>query len=162
MKCAIVIAGCLGLAVIALLLLVPTLAIGFEGGFRRQQVSSETSPDGRLELIVTKRVAFPANEWVDPSVVVNAELREVTTRRVIASQQRILVEDSDFKTPVIQWGSDEVRVSAFDQRKGQTVTLKHRPNHELQRMPGSGFISAERFTFTGPAWLARVVGQQLR
>ena len=28
------------------------------------------------------------------------------------------------------------------------------PNHSLQPTPGSGFSSASRFTFTGPAWLS--------
>src|SRR5688572_448164 len=111
MKRAVIIIGCLALAAIALLFLIPTVMIGFEGGFRSRQMSSERSPDGKLEVIVTKRVAFPANEWIDPSVVVRAELRDVLTRRVIASERKTLVEDSDFGAPGIQWTFGEVRVS---------------------------------------------------
>src|SRR5262245_55418665 len=111
MKRAIVIVGCLALAAIALLFVIPTLVVGFEGGFQWRDVTSEASPDGRFELIVTKRMAFPANEWVDPSVVVRAELRDAATPRVLASERRLLAEDSDFNTPAIQWRSNEVHVS---------------------------------------------------
>ena len=127
MKRAIVIFTCLSVVSITLLFVIPTAVIGFEDGFRSHHVSSVRSLDGTLELIVTKRVAFPANEWVDPSIVVRAELRDVATRRVIASERKTLVEDSDFSPPVIQWNSGEVRVAKFDQRKDQSLALKYQP-----------------------------------
>ena len=144
--------GCLAFVTIALLFVIPTLVVVFHGGFRWQSVTS-AAPDGASELIVTKRIAFPANEWVDPSVIVRAELRDKVTRRVLASEQKRLVEDSDFNTPVIQWSSDEVRVISFDRRKDQSMTLKHQLGKSRQPTLGSGFSSALRFASFGPAWL---------
>jgi len=123
MKRPLVIIGCCVLAAISLVLLIPTLVVGFEGGFRWRGVCSEVSPDGQFQVIVIKRMAFPANEWVDPSVVVRVDFREAATHRVVASGQALLVEDSDFDAPAVQWVSGQARVTGFDRRKHQSLTL---------------------------------------
>lgn len=108
-------------------LCLPTVIIGFEGGFRWRQMRSEVSPDGQFEMIVAKRVAFPANEWIDPEVVVRAELRKVSSRHVLASERIVLLEDSDWSAPGVQWFSDRALVSGCDKRMHQTLTLRPRP-----------------------------------
>lgn len=104
MKRVLVTVGCLALAAIALLFLIPTFIAAFEGGFRWREVRSETSPDGRFQVIVRKRIVFPANEWIDPSVVIHAELRDVGAHRVLTSDRKILEEDSDFSTLAVRVG----------------------------------------------------------
>jgi hypothetical protein len=126
MKPVFVIVGCVILAAAALLFVVPTVVIGLEGGFRWRYVSSEISPDGQLQVIVTKRMAFPASDWVDPAIVVRAELRDAAKRRVLASGMVRLTEDSDFTRPAIDWAADGARVRGFDQRMDQAVTLRRR------------------------------------
>jgi hypothetical protein len=127
MRQALFILACLALLGVTLLLLLPTLMIGFEGGFKPREMTCELSADGRLQVVVTKRVAFPANEWVDPSVVVVAELREVSSQRLLASERRKLFEDSDFLWPQIEWRLDEVCIKGFDRRDSQVVILRNGP-----------------------------------
>ena len=116
--------GWLALALTTLFFFVPTFIVALGKGFHWRNVSTEFSPDGRLQLFISKRIAFPANEWIDPSVIIRAELCDVTNSRVIMSEQVVLVEDSDFSTPLIKWNSNEVRVIEFDRRNHQTVTLR--------------------------------------
>lgn len=123
MKNALLLIGCLLFVGFALLLLAPTFFIGFEGGFKPQQVSFEPSPDGRFQLVVTKKAAFPANEFVDPSVVILAELRTTTNDNLLDSRRVVLIEDSDFSKPQVQWQTREVRISDFDRRQKQVITL---------------------------------------
>ena len=112
------------LGLVALFLLLPTLIIALEGGFRSKAVLSVPSPDGRTRLIVTKTVAFPANEWVDPSILVRAQLQDTASRRVLASRSAKLFEDSDYSTPAIQWNSNQVLITRFNRTKDQTIILE--------------------------------------
>jgi hypothetical protein len=119
----IAIAGVL-LGLLALLLLLPTVIVALEGGFRAKSVLSIPSPDGRTRLVVTKSVSFPANEWVDPSIRVRAQLQDTASRRALISRSAELFEDSDFSTPTVHWNSNEVRITGFDRTKNQTLKLE--------------------------------------
>jgi len=124
----LIVIACLVFAGMVLLILAPTVIVGLEGGFKAQQVSFELSPTGDFELIITKRTAFPANEFVDPSIVIRAQLRDAASHHVTDTAEIRLAEDSDFTSAAIEWGTNEVRVSKFDRRKSQALTLKHQPN----------------------------------
>ena len=116
--------GWLALALTTLFFFIPTFIVALGNGFHWRSVSTEFSPDGHLQLFISKRIAFPANEWIDPSVIISAELCRVNNGRVITSERVSLVEDSDFSIPVVEWKSNEVRVIRFDRRNNQTITLK--------------------------------------
>ena len=110
-----------------LFVVVPTGIIASEGGFRARQVFVERSSDGQLEVSVAKRVSFPAYDWVDPSVIIVFQLREVSTGKVLDSVRSSLVEDSDFTTPVVHWHSVGADVTAFDSRLKQSASLRAAP-----------------------------------
>ncbi len=95
-----------------------------DGGFTPQQVYSLPSPDSSSQIVVTKRVAFPADEYVEPSMVVTMELRETLTGRVIGRKRVTIEEDSDLKKPVIHWTTDVIHVTGFDSRTERTFTFE--------------------------------------
>lgn len=94
-----------------------------EGGFTPKQVYAFTAPDGGSTLVVTKRVAFPASELVDPAIVVTIELRETHTNRVIGREQLTLVEDSDLQEPSVEWTQEVVRLKKIDSRYESNITV---------------------------------------
>ena len=94
-----------------------------EGGFTPKQVYSFAAPDGHSILAVTKRIAFPANEFVDPSIVVTVEIREARTNRVIARERLTLEEDSDLREPTVEWTPDVVRLRGIDSRYARIITI---------------------------------------
>jgi hypothetical protein len=100
-----------------------SVLVAIEGGFLSKQVYSIPSPDGRAILIVTKRVIFPANDFVDPSTVVTVQLRDTATGRVLDSTKLELVEDSDLREPHIEWTPNAAHVSGVDQRHERSFTL---------------------------------------
>ena len=126
MRLAFIAVGCLALMSIALLAIFPTVSIAFEGGFSAREVLSERSPDGSLRVVVTKRVAFPVYDWVDPSVVVRAELSEQSTDKIVASARIVLTEDSDFSPAAVEWYPGEAWVTGFDRRRSQALILRYR------------------------------------
>jgi len=144
MKPLLLIVGGLLLTAVGLLLALPSIVYASEGKFRWCEQASELSPDGRFRVVVSKRVAFPAFDFIDPSIVVRGELRDNESRQVLASDQVVLMEDSDFSTPEIRWVSGESRVTRFDRRRKQTMTLKARTNHSFQAAPGTALLSALR------------------
>ena len=124
MKRVFIALGWLVLVGIALVVLAPTVLIAFEGGFESREVLSERSSDGSLRIVVTKRVAFPVYDWVDPSVVIRAELSDPGTDEIVASAHVDLMEDSDFAPAAVQWRSSEVWITRFDRRRNQILILQ--------------------------------------
>src|SRR6478752_7000997 len=84
------------LMAVTLVLVLPTALIAYEGGFKYREVLSETSADSSLRVVVAKRVAFPAYDWISPSLVIRAELSDPATQETVASSRAILMEDGDF------------------------------------------------------------------
>ena len=112
--------GALGILLLAL----PSIIIGFEGGFREREVLNRTEPGLNLRITVRKRMAFPANERVDPSVKLRIELRELSTGKILDQARVKLFEDSQYKTPSIQWSSNSVLVSNFNTKDQRQITLR--------------------------------------
>lgn len=120
---------------ITLFVLIPTVLIAREGGFKYREVLSERSTDGSLRVVVTKRVAFPAYDVIDPSVVIRAELDDLRTHQVLASSRAVLMEDSDFSPPAVRWYSGEVRLTGFDGMSNQMMRLRDMRRPESSRAP---------------------------
>ena len=94
-----------------------------EGGFTPRQVYFILAPDSRSAIVVTKRIAFPASEFVDPSIIVTVELRESGSNRVLGRQRLILDEDSDLREPSLEWTSQAVRIREIDSRHERILTF---------------------------------------
>jgi hypothetical protein len=109
------------LPVVAFIFL-PTILVGLSGGFSPSLVLSKTSPDERANLIVTKRVIIPANEMVDPSVLVEVQLQD-TSGRVLDSASLELLEDSDLQEPHVEWTPEAAHVTGIDRRNERVLTL---------------------------------------
>lgn len=124
MKRVLIAVGCLALAVIMFVVLFPTVLTASEGGFEPQEVLSARSSDGRLHVIVTKRVAFPTFDFIDPSVVIEAQLSDLATDEIVASARVVLFEDSDYSPANVQWQSGEVRITGFDRSTNQVMVLR--------------------------------------
>ncbi|WP_009959298.1 hypothetical protein [Verrucomicrobium spinosum] len=114
----------LGLALLVGLISLPSIIVGFSGGFSSSPVYSQRSPDDRSKLVVTKRVIFPANEMVDPSILVKVQLQDHADGRVLDSTSQELLEDSDLKEPDVEWTPGKVLISGIDRRKELTLTLR--------------------------------------
>ncbi len=102
----------------AVICMLPSVIVGCEGGFFSKQVYSAHSPDGRSRLIINKRAAFPANEFIDPAIVVTMEVRDGHTGRLLDSTQVELIEDSNLRDPVVEWTKAAVRISDIDIDEG--------------------------------------------
>ena len=85
----------------------------FDGSFRYRKVYQYTSPNTDHTLIISKRVAFPATEMVDPAIIVKLELSGHTP----ACRKIRLEEDSDLIIPPsIIWNSSGVVITNLSTR----------------------------------------------
>lgn len=119
--------GALGSLLILGILAIPSIIIGFEGGFREKEVLNRGVSALNLQLVITKRVSFPANEWIDPSIKLRMELRELSTGQILDHAQIKLYEDSEYQDPLLSWSSQSVLISQFDKTSKQEVSLRRMP-----------------------------------
>ena len=103
---------------------VPSILLGFQGGFRRKESFSYRSPEGSNRLIISRRFAFPANELFDPATMLFFEVRDASTGRLIDTAQLELEEESDLREPDVAWKPGSVRVTGMDERQARSVELK--------------------------------------
>lgn len=114
----------LSVALLVGFIYLPTIIVGLSGGFSPSLVYSYLSPDERGNLIVTKRVIFPANEMADPSILVKVQLQDYASGRVLDSTSLELLEDSDLQEPQLDWMPGEVRISGLDRRNERALALR--------------------------------------
>ena len=74
----------------------------------------EYSPDGRLRVVLTKRVILPPNEPLDPAVRVEVRVTRAADDVVLSAQSFDLEEDSDVGVPKAIWGAQHVSVTGMD------------------------------------------------
>ena len=106
--------------------LMPTFIVWTFGGFTSREMLRSTSPDGRYRIAVAKRAVFPANEFLDPSIVVDITLSEADGGRTLDYISVGLWEDSDFGDPRVHWAGGVVDVRNLDDEHGLTVTMNVR------------------------------------
>lgn len=119
---AVVGAGVLGLVLLPSLF----LALGGPSQFFDQPVYSTLSPDGSTEVVVYRRVDFPANEIIDPSITVTIKVR---SRGPLVARDYVqfnLYEYSDLTEPNIEWVSDTMHISNIDNRQKHEFTLEYK------------------------------------
>ncbi len=110
--------------IIIIFIFVPSAVCLVEGNFKYTEVYSETSPDGISTLTLLKRTAFPANEIVDPSIIVKIQITGHTPSVI----KERLSEDSDLiQEPKIEWNESIVTISELSTRK--PIILKFKKNH---------------------------------
>ena len=95
-----------------------------DGGFTPREVYFFTSPDNLSRVVIAKRTAFPASEFVDPAIVVTIELREVSTDIILGMKEIRLTEESDLNEPTVQWKEDTLQIDGLDSRTRRTIILK--------------------------------------
>jgi hypothetical protein len=127
LKSILAIIGAVGSLLILGILALPSIIIGLDGGFREKEVLNRSEPRLNLNLVITKKVRFPANERVDPSIDLRMELREHSTGRILDQARLKLFEDSEYNNPVISWSPKRVLISEFDKTSEQEVSLKMNP-----------------------------------
>lgn len=88
---------------------------------RPQVVQRVLVPGGDFEVVVSKRYAWGWNEWVDPAVVVNVELRRGDTGARLLEERLELVEDSDLDDAHVGWHGESIVVTGLDGRTPRTV-----------------------------------------
>ncbi len=100
---------------ITALALLPSGCVALFGGFSSKVVLSlSVTPDLRLDL--TKRASFPAKEFIDPAVKLDALLIEERSSDIIARATVKLSEDSDYVTPRLTIAGGRAVLSGFDRR----------------------------------------------
>lgn len=104
---------------ITFFVLLPSIIICLLPGpqsFFPQRVYEFNSPDNRYQVIVSRRVNFPASEIVDPSITVNLSLKRANDPREIDTVQLKMYEFGDLKEPELTWTPTEVSIDKIDQR----------------------------------------------
>jgi len=119
----LVIVVLLGLFAFAVL---PTAIVWALGGFQSREMFGSTSPDGRYRITIAKRAEFPANEFLDPSIVVHVTLSDVPSGKTLDYIGVGLWEDSDFGEPKADWTDGVVIVRDIDDQHHLAVTMNVR------------------------------------
>lgn len=104
----------------------PTFIVWTLGGFMSREMFRSTSPDGRYRVTIAKRAEFPANEFLDPSIIVDITLSETNSGRTLDYISVGLWEDSDFGEPKADWAGGVVNVRDLDDAHGLTVKMNVR------------------------------------
>ncbi len=117
----------LAVLLVGSLFLIPTADVLLRGKHRPKQVFRNISSDGKYEMTTSSRVALPANEVTDPSVIVTLALRETATGRELEAQSVRLEEESDLDEPLVIWGGGEIKVSTFDTRNPRVLVFRGIP-----------------------------------
>ncbi len=106
--------------ILALLFFLPTISSLIKGGLSYKTVFTSTSPDGRDTLTISKRHAFPVNEWIDPAIIVRVQLSGERN----SGPNFKLNEDSDLiLQPKISWTDDAVTIPALSTGRRQLNDL---------------------------------------
>jgi hypothetical protein len=92
--------------------------------FFSQQVYSQKSPDKKFEINVSRKVNFPANEFLDPSITVYLSLNNAEKNYQINSVQFELREFSDLEKPEIIWTPNEVQINGIDSHKDFSFSFR--------------------------------------
>ncbi len=101
----------------------PTAMVWRIGGFTSREMFTSISPDGRYRIAVAKRAEFPANEFLDPSIVVDVTLSDAHTGKTLDYISVGLWEDSDFVKPKAAWTDGIVKLRDLDNHHGLSVTM---------------------------------------
>lgn len=120
-------AAVIGAGVLVLILLPSLLlALGGPSQFFDQPVYSSLSPDGSTEVVVYRRVDFPANEIIDPSITVTIKVRNRGALIARDYVQFNLYEYSDLTEPTMEWVSDTVYIRNIDDRQKHEFALEYK------------------------------------
>lgn len=104
---------------ITFFLLLPSIIISVSPGpqsFFPQRIYEFNSPDNRYQVIVSRRVNFPASEIVDPSITVNLSLKRANDPREIDTVQVKMYEFGDLNEPELTWTPTEISIDKIDRR----------------------------------------------
>ena len=87
------------------------------GSFFSQQAHLLKSPDNHYEISVSRRVNFPANSFLSPSITVDLSLKDTIHNYQLNSVQFEVHEYSELTKPEIRWTSTEVLIDNVDYHK---------------------------------------------
>lgn len=87
------------------------------GSFFSHQVYLLKSPDNHYEVSVSRRVNFPANSFLSPSITVDISLKDAAHKYQINSVQFEIHEYSELTKPEIIWTPTEVFIDEVDYHK---------------------------------------------
>jgi hypothetical protein len=104
--------------------MLPTVIVGILGGFMPRERFFSVSPDGRYRVSVTVRAEFPANEFLDPAIVVGVTLSETESGKTLDYMTVGLWEVSDFGQPEATWEtSGIVAITNLDDKHGLALRM---------------------------------------
>lgn len=107
------------------IILLPSILLG-PSAFFNKPVYSSLSPDGSTEIVIYRKVSFPASEIIDPSITVTVEVKSPGALKARNYVQFNLYEFSDLTGPNIEWLPDTVRVSDIKYRKQYEFLLNYK------------------------------------
>ena len=113
------------LLIVAFLAL-PSVVAVFSGGYSYESYHEEELPDNKGSIVLSKRLAFPVNELIDPSIVVKLQLFDESGDELDASYCELL-EDSDISetTPCFEIAEDHVTITRISSRKKFKIDLNY-------------------------------------
>lgn len=114
----------LTLFIIACAFSVPSADMLRQGRHKPVQLYRTISSDGSQEVTTSSRVAMPVFSVTDPAMIVTFNLRDISSGKILASQEVKMEKESALGNPLVMWSEDGVRVSAFDAHQERSVTLQ--------------------------------------
>jgi hypothetical protein len=93
---------------------VPSVDAIMKGRHKPVQVFRSISSNEKYQIAVSRRVALPANNVMDPAVIATFTLKEHTTGKELETQEVRIEKESALLDPLFLWSSSGVEVKQFD------------------------------------------------
>ena len=120
--------GSVIVSVITFIALLPTMFWVFLGPgvdtLFMNEVHQFSSPDGRYEVIVSRRVNFPLFDPFSPSITARIDLKRKGSYRTLNYVQFEIHEYSELRKPEVSWTGSDVRVDKIDWHNEHAFTLR--------------------------------------
>lgn len=103
---------------------VPSVDAVMNGRHKPVQLYRSISSDEKYQITVTRRVALPANDVMDPAVVATFTLKEHATGKELETQEVRIGKESALQEPLFLWSNSSVEVKHFDTLQERTLSFK--------------------------------------
>ncbi|WAC21691.1 hypothetical protein OVA24_09865 [Luteolibacter sp. SL250] len=103
---------------------VPSVDAIMNGRHKPVQLFRSISSDERHQITVTRRVALPANDVMDPTVIATFTLKDHVTGKDLETQEVKIVKESALQEPLFLWSNSSVVVKQFDTLQERALSFK--------------------------------------
>jgi hypothetical protein len=106
---------------------VPSVDAVINGRHKPVHFFRNISSDEKHQITVTRRVALPANDVMDPAVIATFTLKDHATGKELETQEVKLAKESALQEPLVLWNGSSVEVKKFDALEDRTLSFRRSP-----------------------------------